>query len=717
MRGFSPAAILFATALATTAAAQDLRLRDGPWCAPGSMATDTSRGRIVALGTAGDTHEWDGQRWLHRPANGPALSRLSTVYDPVARRTLALSAYLVAETWDYDGALWRQRHPAATPLGAYYFPALTFDAGRGRPLLFGGSSPGQPLAETWEWTGTGWLQLHPPVSPPPRDRAAMAFDSGRGRAVLFGGGGPAGALDDTWEWDGLTWQQRLLTVRPGARYGQAMAFDGGRQRIVLFGGQSTTALGDLWEYDGTAWQQIIATGPAPAARRFAHLLPEPGSSELLLLGGADDGRDLRDGFRWNGVRWQPHAGMPVMPHWRASMGTAYEPGTGGALMFGSEVGSLGTLSGETWRWNGTAWALASATGPSARSRTTMWTDFAGVYLFGGSQTNVPSFLGDTWRWNGNTWTQVTTAVAPPPRRFAAVTYDIARGRAVLFGGGDNSGALDDTWTFDGTNWRQENPASSPPGRLWHGLAGDLLRGRVVLFGGADTRSNTPWFDDTWEWDGVTWIPIFPVARPAAAGGVAMDFDLRLGRVVLVQPDATRPGLAVFGYDGATWTPIPLASNFPFTLDHDVVYRFASQRLEVFTGSQVIEVSRAPALAEVVGNGCGADVPTLAARSWPRVGATDFGLEMSRTPAGAACAIVGGTTRASLPIGPCTLLVSPVLASVFVLANADGFAPLAVPIPGNTALLGATPLFQAAALDATAPAGFTMTAGLRVMVGD
>ena len=51
-----------------------------------------------------------------------------------------------------------------------------------------------------------------------------------------------------------------------------------------------------------------------------------------------------------------------------------------------------------------------------------------------------------------------------------MTYDAARGEAVLFGGNSDSGRLGDTWTWDGAHWRVPfvahlhlSPGSGPPG--------------------------------------------------------------------------------------------------------------------------------------------------------------------------------------------------------------------------------------------------------------
>jgi cysteine-rich repeat protein len=56
----------------------------------------------------------------------------------------------------------------------------------------------------------------------------------------------------------------------------------------------------------------------------------------------------------------------------------------------------------------------------------------------------------TLEWDGTAWTNVTPSLGNPSvRRRAAMTYDVARGRIVMFGGADSSGKRDDTWEWDG----------------------------------------------------------------------------------------------------------------------------------------------------------------------------------------------------------------------------------------------------------------------------
>ena len=77
----------------------------------------------------------------------------------------------------------------------------------------------------------------------------------------------------------------------------------------------------------------------------------------------------------------------------------------------------------------------------------------------------------------------------------------------MFGGDDAA----ETWTFDGARWTQYK-VSGPPARTVAAMAYDSARQRVVLFGG-NTRHGVPPYgydNDTWEWDGRRWVQARPV---------------------------------------------------------------------------------------------------------------------------------------------------------------------------------------------------------------
>ena len=52
----------------------------------------------------------------------------------------------------------------------------------------------------------------------------------------------------------------------------------------------------------------------------------------------------------------------------------------------------------------------------------------------------------------------------PARTSAGLTFDLARGETVVFGGMRGGSNLADTWAFDGTSWRPRVTPTSPPAR-------------------------------------------------------------------------------------------------------------------------------------------------------------------------------------------------------------------------------------------------------------
>ena len=75
-------------------------------------------------------------------------------------------------------------------------------------------------------------------------------------------------------------------------------------------------------------------------------------------------------------------------------------------------------------------------------------------------------------------------VSPPPRAFAAAAYDEASHQVVLFGGiGATGSALNDTWTWDGSTWVLQHPPTSPPARAYAAMTYDPKARDLVLVGG------------------------------------------------------------------------------------------------------------------------------------------------------------------------------------------------------------------------------------------
>ena len=266
---------------------------------------------------------------------------------------------------------------------------------------------------------------------------------------------------------------------------------------------------------------------------------------------------------------------------RQNHGMVYDSLRDVVLLFGGYRGGFGFYD-DTWEWNGTTWTQAPTTGPAPRGNFALAYDSVRnrTVLFGGAGAGG-SFLGDTWEYDGatQTWTQVFPAVSPTARYNAAMTFDVARGVSVLFGG--YSGVREgDTWTWDGANWTRVATGGCTP-RNGHAMAFDDARDVVVLFGGFNgTR-----LGDTWEWNGSDW------AQRSTTGPTGRQYlglayhDVR-ERVMLFGGQTEGCSSCreddTWEWDGVAWTMLG-DGQASIRDQHALVYHASTQRLMFFGG--------------------------------------------------------------------------------------------------------------------------------------
>ena len=342
------------------------------------------------------------------------------------------------------------------------------------------------------------------------------------------------------------------------------------------------------------------------------------------------------------LTWSP-VSPPVTPPSLAYASAAYDSDNQTIVLFGGSH-SNGTLSNDTWVWNGSTWADFSGSAgqaPPARKSASMAFDpkLHQLILFGGDGANGQP-LGDTWAWNGASWYEQSDQVlgqSPGPREGAAIGYDGA-GNLVLFGGTgytdppadppaetttstttsttvpppsttattssssttasrhttaaieDSTAAavsvLADTWSWTATGWTP-GPASGPPARSDAAMAFDGTSGETLLFGGESTPtgSTSPkLLDDTWSWNGRSWAHLAPAAHPPARLGAVVAADGLIGGLVLVGGSGTKGPLGdTWIWNGSTWaSPRPAGSPIPRT-GAAAAFDAASGQLLVFGG--------------------------------------------------------------------------------------------------------------------------------------
>lgn len=274
------------------------------------------------------------------------------------------------------------------------------------------------------------------AEPGARNKPGFVYDSERQKFVLFGGYGKRGEgiRDDTWEWDGKVWRQ-VIVQGPAKRGAMGMVYDSNRKKTVLFGGAGDSEFSDTWEFDGEKWRHIDVAGPP--ARSVPAMVYDSRQEKIILFGGFDNTNKK--------------------------------------------------LLGDTWEWNGVRWKQLSSTGPQARFHHAMVYDSirGTILLFGGNQAATPpphaGLFGDTWEWDGKQWTKLSES-GPLKRDHHGMCFDVARGKAILFGGW-NTEFLGDAWAWDGREWAEIKSAGPSARGGVPSMAYDNNQKKVILFGG------------------------------------------------------------------------------------------------------------------------------------------------------------------------------------------------------------------------------------------
>jgi hypothetical protein len=645
-----------------------------------------------------------------------------------------------SRTWERIGGAWSLRRTASTPPPREGF-AMTFDPVRKRVVLFGGFNHIGPtwLQDTWEYDGEDWHLRTPLVSPPPQSGCAMAFDHATNRVLLCGGLGPASGAN-SWLYDGTTWtsiptlpaagvalasdpvRQRVVAhTRPGwqgtttfewngstwttAATGQAdvhgeMAWIPAIGGVVLFGKPSSTSAPpapQLWLWNGGTWSSL---GTTP------HVQPEigcvghdPMRGTLVACGSFDDGTS--PGYQmtteWNGATWLHDTDytFPWRTYWDGNrqcivrhMGSGWSewdgsrwrnmpgattPGGIYSITFDATrqraVAVLYTTPVQTVEWDGTNWSTPVVGGLPCVATL--------AYHAGRGRVLACCAQGGVWEWSGAAWILVGLA---PGGTWASVTdaravYDASTDRLVIVD--SYSGSRLSFW--NGTSWTHYIPAPYPPVRNLCSLQYDPRRQRIVMFGGFAGFTPQSHFDDTWEWNGATWLPVTVSTRPHARHSADLVFDPIRNQLLLIGGEM---------FSGGMFFPEVWALGT--TNDHAAI--------------------------TTLGPGCGSTshTPRLVT-SAPHPGAHAFTIDVHGAPPSTPCLYGLAFTPGSLPLGHgCTLFVPHQDHLDLTLTNTNGFAGIAASIP--IALLGYTFSAQAAVLDPNAAIGVGLTQGITIRTG-
>lgn len=251
-----------------------------------------------------------------------------------------------------------------------------------------------------------------------------------------------------------------------------------------------------------------------------------------------------------------------------------------------------------------------------------------LVLFGGTDTTGDA-LGDTWTWNGSAWAEQHPSASPPARTNAAMTYDPKTHDLVLVGGrsttnqggtvcsgsGSATGSagsvippaatstagqapipcaasaptdFTDTWLWTGSAWQQTN-ATAPPGMIGPlpVIGTDRASGQVLLLTPQEQHPADPC--------------VLPAPTPPAPGsGSVSGSPPSAGCNVVVPTSTVRTSI----WSGSSWTPLsaemPMGADAPvLTLSAALVEDPATGHLAYFSNRATIACGPLPAQPQSV----------------------------------------------------------------------------------------------------------------------
>ena len=183
------------------------------------MIYDASQAQVILFG-GGDENQnlsretwlWDGEMWTRISESGPlGRAHFGFIYDPTHEQGLLYGGYadrILDDFWVWRDSAW-QNADISGP-GPLSHTGMAADHEANELILFGGASSTSTFSSlsdrTWKLTNGAWSELNLEDHPSARGSPAMAYDPGRNRIVLYGGfASNQNDLDDTWEWDGNGW--------------------------------------------------------------------------------------------------------------------------------------------------------------------------------------------------------------------------------------------------------------------------------------------------------------------------------------------------------------------------------------------------------------------------------------------------------------------------------------------------------------------------------
>ncbi|MCI4372942.1 MAG: hypothetical protein L3K02_04800 [Thermoplasmata archaeon] len=295
--------------------------------------------------------------------NAPSARYLSMmVFDPLDGYVLlfggADASGSLSDTWSFAHGQWTELNPSISP-GGRYLAGIAWDVADGYAVMFGGYSLPSAVVnnETWTYIHGAWTNLTGSTNqtPGPRWRPLMTYDAGDGYVLMYGGTTATATYADTWEFLHGNWTALTVSGSPPPRFRASMVYDPVDNYTIVFGGCTSFACpgpdGSTWKYSNGTWA-ALSPSTHPAARVYYGLSYSTLAQTVLLFGGstvptAATGA-LADTWNFTGGNWTSlTSSLTTSPPRLAYLEMAFDPLDGYTIAYGGQY-SNATYSNETW---------------------------------------------------------------------------------------------------------------------------------------------------------------------------------------------------------------------------------------------------------------------------------------------------------------------------------------------------------------------------------
>jgi N-acetylneuraminic acid mutarotase len=434
---------------------------------------------VIFGGARGDplsdlwSYDPESNRWTELATSGdwpPSHFDHGAVWDPIAGQMLVFGGYggrAAEDLWSYQPAAgtWRKLKPWGTPPPARGVFSVVWDPGAARMLVVSAFPSGHPN-DLWAYrpATNAWMRPEPSrPAPSARQQHAAAWDE-RDRTMLVFGGYRSGAefLDDLWSYTPETRSWVSLAPSgpsPSARSGHSAVWDSTANRLLLFGGYGVDGYrADLWSYrpDTNSWEELAGGGPRPPPREEHTAVWDSAHGQMLLYGGARDGRIVDDlwAYRPATDTWVELDPQDVWPAARFRHSAVWDATNAQMLVFAGYGGGFpGGYLNDVWSYRPgpDRWERLDVGGltPPPRSRhVAIWDADAARMLITGGFAGGIDYLADLWSFSPgeNRWQQFGPDGGPAPRAGEVAVWN-TRGRQMLVHGGSGSALSDELWSF------------------------------------------------------------------------------------------------------------------------------------------------------------------------------------------------------------------------------------------------------------------------------